>query len=250
MKAFVIGLSGVESSYTSALQVVTQLKEYGHDVEFFDGIPGDQAVKRMEKEQRRCWPYSIKTALLDDSMLKRYIVPELWNEFQHNHFYKIYQRKPIGEDAVKFARPGVLGCFYSHLALWQRCVDLEQPIMIFEDDVKFYRNWMPVEWRDVLILSLGKTTFLEEPWKTYLENPSGTPQPMPYTNYSMPGTSGYAINPRTAKKLLKTYRGHYIASDNAINASVCEIEVHNYLMGRNTTEDEGNVSMVSTKAWR
>jgi GR25 family glycosyltransferase involved in LPS biosynthesis len=250
MKAFVIRLSNIESSRTSAQGVATQLKEYGHDVEFFEGIPGDQAVKRLEREQRRCWPYSIKSSKLTDTDLERYIVPELWQEFQADHFYKIYQRNPVGSDAIKYARPGVLGCFYSHLDLWQKCRDLDEPIMIFEDDVKFYRNWQPVDWRDVLILSLGKTAFLEEPWKTYLENPTGTPQPMPYTNYSMPGTSGYAIKPKVAQKLIKTYRGHYIASDNAINASVCEIEIHNHLMGRNTTEDEGNVSLVSTKVWR
>jgi hypothetical protein len=230
--------------------MLTQLLDYGIDAKLFNGIPGDQAVEWLKKDQRICWPYSIKTSLINDDELKSYIIPEAWKDFQHKHFYKIYQRKPIGNDAKKYARPGVLGCFYSHLSLWQKCATLNEPIMIFEDDVNFYRGWLPVEWRDVLILSLGKSTFVEEPWKTYLENPSGTVQPVPYPNYSMPGTSGYAIKPEAARKLLKTYRGYYIASDNAINQSVCEIEVHNHLMGRNTTTEEGNISMVSTKEWK
>lgn len=227
-----------------------QLKSWNIDAELFEGTPGDQAVIFQIKDQRKPWPYSIKSYQITDDQLQDYIRPELWDEFQLEHFYKIYRRRPAEGDAIKFGRPGVLGCFYSHLRLWQQCVDLDQPIMIFEDDVKFYRPWVPVEWRDVLILSLGKTTYLEEPWQTYLENPSGHAQPMPYTNFSMPGTSGYAIKPKAAKSLIKTYREHYIASDNAINQSVCEIEIHNHLMGRNTTEEEGNISMVSTKEWK
>ena len=249
MKAYIINLPDREHSRLHAAMMQTELLDYGIDAELFDGVPGDRAVRRLAKDQRICWPYNIKTSIVEADELQKYIVPELWNEFQQDYFYKIFQRKPVGSDAIKYARPGVLGCFYSHLDLWQRCADLDEPIMIFEDDVNFYRGWMPVDWRDVLILSLGKTTFLEEPWKTYLENPSGPIQPMPYTNYSMPGTSGYAIKPAAARKLIKTYRGFYLASDNAINQSVCEIEIHNYLMGRNTTEEEGNISMVSTKEW-
>lgn len=249
MKAFVIYLPDREHSKLHSSAMVKQLMEYNIDVELFAGTPGNIAVDRVKKDHRICWPYSIKSSTLTAAELQQYILPERWEEFQQDHFYKIYQRKPINGDASKFARPGVLGCFYSHLDLWQRCVDLNEPIMIFEDDVKFYRGWYPVEWRDVLILSLGKTTFLEEPYRTYLEQPSGNVQPMPYTNYSMPGTSGYAIKPKAAHSLLKTYRGYYLASDNAINNSVCEIEVHNHLMGRNTIEEEGNISMVSTRDW-
>lgn len=250
MKAYIIHLPDREHSRSHSAIMLRQLLDYGIDAELFNGVPGNRAVERSKKDQRVCWPYSIKSSIVNEVDLKHYIIPELWDEFQDEHFYKIYRRKPIGTDEIKFSRPGALGCFYSHLDLWQKCVDLDEPIMIFEDDVKFYRGWLPVEWRDILILSLGKTTFLEEPYRTYLENPSGNIQPMPYGNYSMPGTSGYAIKPKAAQSLLKTYRGYYIASDNAINNSVCEIEVHNHLMGRNTTEDEGNISMVSTKEWK
>ena len=30
--------------------------------------------------------------------------------------------------------PGEVGCFASHRSMWQKCVDLDEPIMIMEDD--------------------------------------------------------------------------------------------------------------------
>jgi len=142
-----------------------------------------------------------------------------------------------------------MGCFYSHYELWQRCVDLNEPIMIFEDDVKFYREWTPIDWDDILILSLGKSSFRDEPFKTYLESPSGLPYAKPWTNFSMPGASGYAIKPHAARVLVKHYKKYYYPADNAINQQVCRIQIHNYIMGRNTIDEEGNVSMTKSKDW-
>ena len=38
--------------------------------------------------------------------------------------------------------PGELGCYASHLALWQRAVDLDEPIVILEDDCKIEHNFL------------------------------------------------------------------------------------------------------------
>ena len=250
MKAFVIGLSGMQQSYTSAMEVVAQLKNYGHDVEFFDGFPGDLAVARAAKEERQPYPYSIKSSLMDPEELRNWIQPERYNEFLERHYWKIAQRKPIGEWLDKVKMPGVIGCFYSHLTLWRKCLDLDEPIMIFEDDIKLYRNYEPVEWTDVLILGLGKTSYLVDPYCQYLESPEGIPKAVPYTCNSMPGTCGYAITPQAASKLIKFYKKYYAPSDNAIHQFICEIKCHTYIMGRHKLEDEGNVSLTRTKAWQ
>jgi GR25 family glycosyltransferase involved in LPS biosynthesis len=251
MKAFVIGLSAKEKSYMSAMNIVEQLKDYGHDAEFFDGVPGDQAVIQANEESRQPYPYSIKSASLDAEGLKEWIKPDLYDQFLEQHFWKIIQRRLLTEPYLgKVKMPGVIGCFYSHLALWRKCVKLDQPIMIFEDDIVLYRNYEPVEWKDVLILGLGKTTYLEDPYKQYLENPTGIPKAVLYKNSSMPGTCGYAITPQAASKLIKIYRGYYCPSDNAIHQFVCEIECHNYIMGRHRSEEEGNQSYTRTKEWQ
>jgi GR25 family glycosyltransferase involved in LPS biosynthesis len=250
MKAFVIYLPDREHSVKHSAYMLEKLKSYKIDAHLFEGIPGDHAVKLAAKSKKTLYPYSIKNRIIDDKDLKRLIRPELYEEFKERYHYNIVQRQRIGEDHIgKLSRPGVVGCFYSHYALWQKCMDLGEPIMIFEDDVKFYRGWNPVAFTGVLILSLGKSSFLSEPNKTYLENPSGVPCAMPWKNFSMPGASGYALTPDAAMGLIKFYRPYWYPADNAINQYITPIYMHSYLMGRNTLPEEGNVSMTKSKDW-
>jgi glycosyl transferase family 25 len=225
------------------------LKSYGLDATLFEGTSGDQAVKMAKKDKRVLYPYSIKSRALPEEEIKELIRPEVYERFKESYLYKISEKQLIGDDRGKLSMPGVIGCFYSHYSLWQKCVELAEPIMIFEDDVKFFRGWEPIDWDDVLVLSLGKSSFLSEPWKTYLENPSGSPQPVTWRNFSMPGASGYAIKPHVAKGLVKFYRSYFYPADNAINQFLCRIQVHNHLMGRNTLPEEGNVSMTRSRDW-
>jgi GR25 family glycosyltransferase involved in LPS biosynthesis len=251
MQAFVIGLESNANSFKGAQEAVDKLRSYGIAAEFFNGVSGDKAVAKAAKDCKAPYPYSIKSEALDDQDLKEWIRPDRYQEFIDRHLYVIHQRRVLDEKSLgKVSMPGVIGCFYSHLLLWIRCVELDRPIMIFEDDVVFYRNYQPVEWEDVLILSLGKSAPENEPWKTYLENPSGSPQAIKWNNSSMPGTSGYAIKPHAASALIKAYRDFYCPSDNAIHQFICKIQCHSHLMGRHRTEQEGNVSLTRTKEWQ
>lgn len=226
------------------------LKSYGLDACLHEGVPGDVAVKLAAKSKKILYPYSIKNRVIDDADLKRLIRPKMYQEFKQRYHYNIIERQVIGENHIgKLSRPGVVGCFYSHYSLWEKCVELDEPIMIFEDDVKLYREWNPVEFEGVLILSLGKSSFLSEPNKTYLENPTGNPCPSPWKNFSMPGASGYALTPDAALGLIKFYRPYWYPADNAINQFITPMYIHNYLMGRNLLPDEGNISMTKSKDW-
>ena len=250
MKAFIIYLPERPHSVAQSADMLKILRSYRIKTELFEGITGDVAVKLAQRAGKVLYPYSIKNRQLDEKDIENLIRPELYEEFKKNYQYSIVERKLIGEAHVgKLSRPGVVGCFYSHYALWQRCVELNEPIMIFEDDVKFYRNYRPVDFESVLILSLGKSSFLSEPQKTYLENPSGRPAARPWRNFSMPGASGYAITPDAALGLIKFYRPYWYPADNAINQFVCKIQIHNHLMGRNLLPEEGNVSMTKSKDW-
>jgi GR25 family glycosyltransferase involved in LPS biosynthesis len=250
MKAFIIYLPERPHSVAQSADMLKILRSYRIKTELFEGITGDVAVKLAQRAGKVLYPYSIKNRQLDEKDIENLIRPELYEEFKKNYQYSIVERKLIGEAHVgKLSRPGVVGCFYSHYALWQRCVELNEPIMIFEDDVKFYRNYRPVDFESVLILSLGKSSFLSEPQKTYLENPDGRPSARPWRNFSMPGASGYAITPDAALGLIKFYRPYWYPADNAINQFVCKIQIHNHLMGRNLLPEEGNVSMTKSKDW-
>lgn len=249
MKAFIIYLPSRNHSVEHSKIMLDQLKSYNLEAQLWKGVPGDIAVEKAKKQNRILYPYSIKNQDQSVENIKEYIIPEKYDEFLEKYFLKITKRMPIGEDKEKLSLPGVIGCFYSHYSLWRKCVELDEPIMIFEDDVKFFRGWHPIEWDDVLVLSLGKSSFLSEPWKTYLENPSGNSQPVSWKGFSMPGASGYAIKPRAAKTLVKFYSQYFYPADNAINQYLVKIQVHNHLMGRNTLPDEGNISMTRAKDW-
>jgi GR25 family glycosyltransferase involved in LPS biosynthesis len=250
MKAYVIYLPEQEHSVLHSAHMISTLQTYGLDAELFEGTPGDQAVQMAAKAQKTLYPYSIKNRVLNEKDIEKLIRPKLYAEFKKKHHYEIIERQLVNEkDIGKLSRPGVIGCFYSHYHLWQRCVELGEPIMIFEDDVKFYRGWHPVEFDGVLILSLGKSSYMSDPQKTYLENPTGVPIARKWRNFSMPGASGYAITPAAAQGLCKFYRSYWSPADNAINQFVCSIQISTYLMGRNTLPEEGNISMTKSKDW-
>ena len=250
MKAFVIYLPGRDHSVSHSAYMVDTLNSYGLDAELFEGTTGDEAVNLAEKSNKTLYPYSIKNRMLSEEEIKEFIRPELYENFKNQHYYQIIERQLIGQGSIgKMSRPGVIGCFYSHYRLWSKCVDLNEPIMIFEDDVIFYRKYIPVLFEGVLILSLGKSSFLGEPGKTYLENPSGPPAALPWKNFSMPGASGYAITPDAAMGLIKFYKPYWYPADNAINQYTCKIYIHTYLMGRNTLPEEGNISMTKARDW-
>ena len=251
MKAFIIYLPDREHSVTHSAYMLDTLHGYGIDAELFEGTRGDCAVEMAAKAQKVLYPFSIKNQKISDHEFKEYIKPELWDEFKKEFYGTIYRRQYVGqEDIPKLSRPGVVGCFYSHYNLWKKCVDLNEPIMIFEDDVKFYRKYSPVEFEGVLILSLGKSSYMRDPQKTYLENPTGVPQIKKWRNFSMPGASGYAITPDAAKGLIKFYKPYWSPADNAINQFITPIHLHTYLLGRNTLPEEGNLSMTKSKDWK
>jgi GR25 family glycosyltransferase involved in LPS biosynthesis len=250
MKAFVIYLPQRPHSVSHSAEMIETLKSYGLDATLFRGIPGNVAVQLANKQGRTVYPYSMKSRVLSEEDVKELLRPEVYENFKKNFVYSITEKLPLGADEGKVSMPGVIGCFYSHYNLWKKCVELDEPIMIFEDDVKFFRGWSPIEWDDVLVLSLGKSSFLSNPWQKYLENPTGNPQPITWRSFSMPGASGYAIKPKAAKSLVKFYNKFFYPADNAINQHLVKIQVHSYLMGRNTIPEEGNISMTRAKDWQ
>lgn len=250
MKAFIIYLPERAHSVAHSSYMKKQLASYGISADLFEGVPGDVAVKMAKRAKKTLYPYSIKNRVLNDSDIQKLIRPEVYAEFKKRCHYQIIERQLIDPSHHgKLSRPGVIGCFYSHYALWKKCVELGEPIMIFEDDVKFYRGYYPVYFEGVLILSLGKSSFMSEPQKGYLEFPTGNPTAMPWKNFSMPGASGYAITPNAALGLIKFYKPYWYPADNAINQFITTIKIHNYIMGRNTLPEEGNISMTKSKDW-
>jgi len=243
MKAFIIHLPYREFSNTHSRVMLKQLRDYGFDAELFEGTEGQEADDKFRQHDRQLWPYSIKTNQLSKEEIEDVLAPFVPGDFFVHYDVSMLHKIPWDEhDLTKALRPGVKGCFDSHYRLWKHCISLNETIAIFEDDVKFYRNFVDIDFDDVLIVSTGKQVYQTEPFAKYLDAPESTPRPMIWKNYSMPGTSGYIIHPHAARSLVKTYRQWYLPADNAINKSIVNIQIHNYLMGRHMHESEGNVS--------
>jgi glycosyl transferase family 25 len=224
MKNFIICLSKIEASLKTATDLKNQLSNFGAEVELFEGTYGNDAAKMMADENRKVHPWGIKGPNIDIS--------------------KNVAMTPEG----KVAAPGVQGCFYSHYNLWKKCVELNEPIIIWEDDIKLSRAFKPVEWKDVLVVALGHPT-KSLGYMNYLDSPEGAATAADYSQSSMPGCCGYAIKPHAAKKLLDTYSNTYLPADNAINQHHVIIQIHNYIMGIALTKKDGKKSLTRSKAW-
>jgi GR25 family glycosyltransferase involved in LPS biosynthesis len=221
MKSFIIYLPKIESSVSSALIVKEALDKFKMKNELFEGSYGNETKEQYIKNNRRWHPWGFKGR--DKPFPEKY-------------------RDEVG------TIPGEMGCFDSHYRLWQKCVELNEPILIFEDDVILVRPFIDVQWDDVLSVAFSHTKKMPK-YQHYLDAPEGEPCAALYSQSSMPGNGGYAIKPHAAKILVEEYRNTFLPADNAINQHLIKIQIHSYMMGRAATKHEGNVSTIRTKLW-
>lgn len=223
MKAYIIHLSKIPASLASAQRLQKELAAYNIDSELFEGTYGNVALNEYKKSNRQCQHWGIKG-------------PD-------NKFDDAYRNE--------LTTPGVVGCFDSHYRLWELCVELNEPILIFEDDAHIIRPYIDVEWNEVLSVASSHTKKMGK-YINYLENPTeDPPRAMPYGQSSMPGNAGYAIKPAAAAKLVKHYKRCFLPADNAINQHVVQIQIHSHMIGQAVDRDrtEGKVSLVRTRLW-
>ena len=215
MKAFIISLSNIESSISSANSMLGPLTSYGFIADLFEGTYGSEVLEIFQNENRFLHPVD------------------------HNNEPTKPNRKVAGL--------GAMGCFHSHYRLWQKCVDLNETIFIFEDDVKFYRPYYPVEFNEVLLVATGSWNSIYS--VDVKEEPTIPPTALSVNIPCLPGAVGYAIKPNAAKKLIDEYKNTYTAADSAIRSSLVDIKVHSHLMGRALVDIDGKVSLTNSKIW-
>ena len=169
MKSFVIILKDHEKSEAFGQVALASGNSHGWDLERFNAIDG-----------RKCQ--------LSDFGLTQPTTPKKVKRY--------------------FERPGVVGCFLSHYSLWKRCLELNQTIGIFEQDVIFQRP-LPSNLNFIDVLRLdrfheGKNHGTGRWWE---------------------GTHGYFITPAGAAKLLNwvAHRGIWNA-DMMLGTDVVDIQ--------------------------
>lgn len=221
MKTFIIHLSKIPSSLESALIVKQSLDKFGIDSELFEGSYGSEVKLEYTRNNRLWHPWGFKG-----------------------------RDKPYSETdrTTYWGVAGEMGCFDSHYRLWQKCIELNEPILIFEDDVEIIRPYFPVEWEDVLSVAFSHTKKMAK-YQHYLDSPIGSPAASPYGQASMPGNGGYAIKPHAASILVNEFKNTYLPADNAINQTLVKIQIHNYMMGKAKSKADGNISLIRTTLW-
>lgn len=222
MNAYIIHLSKIQSSFESAKRLQKELDEVGIKADLFEGSYGNIVANTYKMENRKHHPWTLKG-------------PE----------------KLCSEEQIKKqSHPGIIGCFDSHYRLWKKCVEINKPIMIFEDDASIIRPYYPVEFDDVLSLVFSHNKKMEK-YISHLNNPQDNPEACNYKPSSMPGNAGYIIKPHAAKILVDEYKNSFLPADNAINQHLVNIKIHSHMMGKAIKREKtkGKASLIRTNYW-
>lgn len=101
LRCFVIVLRGHETSESLGQRALTSARANGWNALRFDAIDGRTAGERLLQEQN------------------------------------LASQRSSTKCIAAMKRPGVIGCLLSHYHLWKLCLDINEPIGIFEHDVIF-----------------------------------------------------------------------------------------------------------------
>lgn len=145
MKSYIIRLSDFPNSVEWSEKAYNSAKAYNWNIHFFEGVNGQ------------------KETLAD---------------------YNVKINKKYKKSIKAFERKGTVGCFLSHYKLWQKCIELNEPICILEHDITIHAPFPVLQFKDVCKLATGpkaKPIYLGEWWA---------------------GGMGYCITPQGASKLI------------------------------------------------
>jgi len=121
---------------------------------------------------------------------------------------KLFRSRPLSD--------GERGCFASHYRLWQKCVELNTPIAIIEDDIILTPFFTSVI--EALPKLHNKYDFIKlEPSDSECKKVEfdGKMQIVKWLN-NLSGTRGYSVTPRAAKRFIKHSQRWNCAVDNFI----------------------------------
>jgi len=207
MKSFIIYVKGNTKSEEYANVCLDSCRDK-FDAELFEGVTPD-ALNKYEET------YNFTR-----------IIPSRVNNFYHEN-QKLFHTKK--------------SCFMNHVRLWHRCLELNQPIAVIEQDSFCVKKWDNIQFHELLILNcesafnqpvfnhvwkqkskpkfnIGIHDYTDTPLIYYIENN--------FKGYAMmPGTAAYAITPKGAQRLIENlFKYGWEQSDYFINNHNVKIE--------------------------
>lgn len=108
---------------------------------------------------------------------------------------------------------GEKACFASHYALWQKCIALDQAILIFEDDIEFKQDFLQ-KLENIVQSSFEFVRFLSLAQNSYVRIDDAIVQDW---SGCVCGTQGYFLTPSAARKFLKRSQKWICPVDNFLD---------------------------------
>lgn len=123
----------------------------------------------------------------------------------HHKIFKHYNNKKRVAIKGYPLKPGELGCFASHFSLWEKCVELDEPLLILEDDIELENGFINIYkkmhflTRSIPYFRIGRVLDGK-----YL-NVTKLDKDHDLVIYTKPvrSTQGYVITPDAARKFIK-----------------------------------------------
>lgn len=140
---------------------------------------------------------------------------------QSNPLFKRYNyKKRLWLTSGKMPSKGEMGCYGSHYSLWQKCVDLNQPVIVVEDDAGICVN--ATKTLALIEKKIDRYGFLR--LETVENSDTITIEQqqeycIKHINSNFWGTRAYAIAPWAAQKLLDASKRWCMPVDNYIGAN-------------------------------
>lgn len=183
MKAFLIFVKDHLGSTTQAAKALASCKDTGWDVEFMEGV----------------------TPLTVDKYDK-------WSHCPGSRASNFFE-----QDDKKYKTKK--SCFMNHIRVWEKCIELNEPVAFLEHDVGCVRDFVDTPFDEVLILNIEsafKQTVFEHlaslgflhSWSFGVNEYNHSPIPYRHNveawkgSFMMPGTASYAVTPKGAQRLL------------------------------------------------
>lgn len=166
------------------------------------------------------------------------------------YWSNIYKLEPMAQSraighqlASKKIYDAKKSCFLNHVRLWNKCVELNEPIAFIEHDAHCINAWDNKPFDELLILNI-KSALNQEVFKLlknqvdkinfglgiceYKQSPLVFKKnPKFHGGLMMPGTAAYAITPKGAKRLLSHLHMGWEQSDYYINTKSVRIQYAN-----------------------
>ena len=126
MKTFVIRIVGHTKSEEQAEKCMNSALLHGYNVEYFSGTTPDTLY-----EAEKIWKFDV-------------MEPSRAYNFKGENIHKYFTKK---------------SCFMNHVRLWHKCLELNEPIAVIEQDSFCVRNWDNIQFDELLIMNFSSDLF-------------------------------------------------------------------------------------------